>query len=604
MHASTKKTQITILIRIPTDAPDDYSAAETHINTIREISKQDSNIIVLDHKGVNHVNLHKSFGAEKYKEHFQPREKNLPNGATQVSVAHHILSEVQNFDKTLLLPFLKKNKVFVYFYQKEGLEHFSAIGVLFGPHPELSWREDIIEKIEKTMKADISQDECETINTSFQNPKIVISMVPQQISNIKHNETKSIALEIRVPSAHESTYLSILDRLNERASLLKDGEVDITLDERLGNFFPYYAKRSRPSLFDSLMRKQNSDMNGISAIPIFGLTPDAMEYEVTDKHGNSTNVRSWIYSHNNIQKMEKTASSKDIGKFMLLVDRDEKETVDEFLDGLFEQIPEDKFPLGSFQRPQRGGNAFRKRRVNNIDNYLNKLEERVNAELSMYDDDDLSTTPPTRPRRMTISYAQATRRLSFSDMKQTQVNSENTTETNTASMSTLTQSSLDAALNKLRQENENAISSLRNELKNEVCSMEDKIANSVIKAIKSPPMDQMNIDNNNNDATSMGSSNQETIATMQTFADQIESLKNMVTMLTERVVEIAEKQEESVNKRPRPPATPPKFYLPPEIIRNQTAQSPPTKVPRAKGATTPTIPSPKGTPTDGAREGQ
>jgi hypothetical protein len=47
--------------------------------------------------------------------------------------------------------------------------------------------------------------------------------------------------------------------------------------------------------------------------------------------------------------MEKTASSKDIGKFMLLVDRDERETIEEFLDGLFKQIPEDKFPLGSFR---------------------------------------------------------------------------------------------------------------------------------------------------------------------------------------------------------------------------------------------------------------
>jgi hypothetical protein len=74
---------------------------------------------------------------------------------------------------------------------------------------------------------------------------------------------------------------------------------------------------------------------------------------------------------------------------MLLVDRDERETIEEFLDGLFKQIPEDKFPLGSFRRPQRGGNAFWKRHVKNINNYLNKLKERVNADLSMYDDDDL-----------------------------------------------------------------------------------------------------------------------------------------------------------------------------------------------------------------------
>jgi hypothetical protein len=95
-----------------------------------------------------------------------------------------------------MIPFLKKNKVFIYFNQKDGLEHFSAIGVLFGPHPELAWRQDIVEKIEKTMKADITDDDCKELKTTRQNPKIVISMVPQQISNPKHSKTTSIALEI------------------------------------------------------------------------------------------------------------------------------------------------------------------------------------------------------------------------------------------------------------------------------------------------------------------------------------------------------------------------------------------------------------------------
>jgi hypothetical protein len=61
------------------------------------------------------------------------------------------------------------------------------------------------QKIEKMMKAD----------------------VPQIISNMKHKNTKSLALEIRVPVEFEQTYLNILDRLNERASTLKNGEVEL-----------------------------------------------------------------------------------------------------------------------------------------------------------------------------------------------------------------------------------------------------------------------------------------------------------------------------------------------------------------------------------------
>jgi hypothetical protein len=85
--------------------------------------------------------------------------------------------------------------------------------------------------------------------------------------------------------------------LNERASTLAEGDVDIVLDENIGVFFPYYAKRSRPKLFDSLMLKQNAEMKSVSAIPLFGLTHDAFEAIVSDDKGNVKTVREWIYEN-------------------------------------------------------------------------------------------------------------------------------------------------------------------------------------------------------------------------------------------------------------------------------------------------------------------
>jgi hypothetical protein len=224
-------------------------------------------------------------------------------------------------------------------------------------------------------------------------------------------------------------------------------------------------------------------MNGVSAIPLFGITHEALDYEVTDNNGTKNSVRNWIHEHPSIQSVERTASTKELGKFMLLVDRDDKEEVEEFLDGLLEQIPEGN-NIGQFKKPQRGGNPFKTRRVNNISNYLNKLEEKVNAELSMYDDDTMSTTPPTRPRRMTISYAQATRRLSFQKETAPDTNKTATSHsTMETSLSTLTQTSLDEAMLKIRKETENSIKEVRDELKKEAQSMEERIANAVITAI-------------------------------------------------------------------------------------------------------------------------
>jgi hypothetical protein len=417
--------------------------------------------VVLDNKGTTHINYHKEISQDKYKDLFKPREKTLNNGAAQVSVAHHILSNIDNFNKTLMIPFLKKNKVFIYFNQKDGLEHFAAIGVMFGPHPELTWRQDIVEKIGKTMKADITDDDCYELNTTRQDPKNVIFMVPQQISNLKHSKTTSIALEIRVPADHDKTYLNILDRLNERASNLSEGEVDITLDDRLGIFFPYYAKRSRPKLFDSLMKKQNTDMNSISAIPIFGLTTAAAEYEVTGNSGTTKTVWEWIKHNDGIRKIEKTASSQELGKYMLQVERDAKEEVERYLDNLFAQIPELDGQPASFKKPQRGGNAFKKNRTINITNYLDKLKERVNLDLSMYDEESLSSTPPPRTRRPMISYAQAAKRLSFRDDDNKNSRSvNNSSVTMVTSLSTLTQDSLNEAMAQIRKETAQSIENL------------------------------------------------------------------------------------------------------------------------------------------------
>jgi hypothetical protein len=237
-----KKTKITIMIRVPREATAEFSAAEVHIATIRELSKQDANLIVLNHKGSSQVNIHKSFGHEKYKEFFQTCEKSFRNGSVQVSIAHHLLSDIQSFNKALLLPFLKKNKVYLFFNQKDGLEHFAPIGVLFGPHPELAWRQTIDDRLVNTMKADITEEDCKKLNSTIQEPNLVLTIVPQMISNVKHNQTKSIALEVQVPAAHESVHLEMIDRLNERACTLKNDEIDIILDDSIGTFFPYYAK--------------------------------------------------------------------------------------------------------------------------------------------------------------------------------------------------------------------------------------------------------------------------------------------------------------------------------------------------------------------------
>jgi phosphatidylglycerophosphatase A len=602
--SSMTKTKVTIMIRVPSDAAADYSAAEVHIATIRELGKQDANMIVLDHKGTSHVNIHKAFGHDKYKEFFQPREKPFRNGSVQVSVAHHILTENTSFNKALLIPFLKQNNVYIFFNQKDGLEHFAAIGVLFGPHPEIAWRQTIVEQMEKTIMAEIiTSGDNQTDNST---PKVVLSIVPQQISNPKYNNTKSVALEVRVPADKEALYIEILDRLNERAVTKDDDEVDIVMDETIGTFFPYYAKRNKPELFDLLMRKQNFALNATSAIPLFGYTQQVKDYEI-EKNGLKQSVQKLIWNHPNILAIEPTASSATLGKYMILADRDGKEEVEEFIDEIFDTIPDMENQPENFSKPRRGGKAIKKNRISNIPNYLKKLEESVSIDQMLTDDDsEYSASPPARSRRPTISYAQATKRLSFQNEtilgnnKETQ---SQTTNTQTTAISTLTQESLNATLQMFRHETEKSINDLRNEMKNEVKSMEQSIAATVIAAIQSTQPTNMEVEQHS-DSESTGVSTHDTMTTMKSMMDRFDALTQIVQQLAQKITTVAETQEKMASKRSRSIESAARQILnDDENQGSNETHSPPTKLQRPTAQTPPTTPPPKGHPDEqGARE--
>jgi hypothetical protein len=155
--------------------------------------------------------------------------------------------------------------------------------------------------------------------------------------------------------------------------------------------------------------------------------------------------------HPNIRKIEKTASSAEIGKYLLIVDRYMKEQAENYIDEVLALLPELENQPANFKKPQRGGNAFKKARINNISNFLNKLEEQIDNENLMYADDDEDTTPPPRPKRFTISYAQAAKILNPASPQATNklpTNQVTTTETTTTTTSTITQESLEEALQK------------------------------------------------------------------------------------------------------------------------------------------------------------
>jgi hypothetical protein len=247
-----------------------FSPAKLHLDALHEMHKFDESLIVFNSEGDKKINIEKPM--LDYKETFKPVEKRVGRGTGWISISHVILMTRKASEcKEAIFPFLKKNKVFVYINPKPGLEHFAAIGILFGPNPDYTWRDELADLLIKTMKTAITDEETSILGKTKSNkPKIILSLNIQTIGNTIPTPTTTVALEIRVPNEHKSTYIDILERLYEKAQ-----DQEIIIPNTLGKFFPYYMKSKMPEVFNFMMRQQNAEMANTAIIPIFGYTTEA-----------------------------------------------------------------------------------------------------------------------------------------------------------------------------------------------------------------------------------------------------------------------------------------------------------------------------------------
>jgi hypothetical protein len=253
------------------------------------------------------------------------------------------------------------------------------------------------------------------------------------------------------------------------------------------------------------------------------------------------------------------------------------------MDELFEQIPDLPEQPMNFAKPQHGGNAFKKARVNNISTFLSRLEQKINDKHISYADDDEASTPPPCLKRFTISYAQATKRLSFN--KETVLypptNTVHATTTTETPASTLTQESLEESLNRIRQDTEQKLNLFRNKIRQEFGSIEDKIVAAVIKAI-TPAQEIDTNDSTMTDANSNMTTAQDS-QTVSTLTDEVDNLMNIGTEMMHQFQKFQDNRDNLTDRdsakqnRNRPP-TPARLNI--TSKDDQANRSPPNKLAR------------------------
>jgi hypothetical protein len=264
-----KKVKVAFAVRVPKDTTD-FSPAKLHLEALHEIHKCDESLIVFNFSGKVKVNFETAMTDNQYKETFQPVEKRIGRNPGWISISHEIYSTTKASEcKEKIFPYLKKNKIFLYINPKPGLEHFAAIGILFGPNPDYMWRDELATLLIETMKPVVLEEEKVTLGVTMDNnePKLILSLNIQAIgnSNASAPATTSVALEVRVPSVHKKLYIDILEHIYKKAQ-----DKEIVIPNKLGKFFPYYMKAKMPEVFNYLMRQQNANMSNTTIIPIFG----------------------------------------------------------------------------------------------------------------------------------------------------------------------------------------------------------------------------------------------------------------------------------------------------------------------------------------------
>jgi hypothetical protein len=406
-----KKVKVTFAIRVPKDTTS-FSPAKIHVELLHEMHQFDESILVFNQDGDKTINIEAPMSDSKYQETFKPVEKRVGKATGWISISHDICTTRKASEcKEAIFPFLKKNKTFLYVNPKPGLEHFTAIGVLFSPNPDYTWRDELAALLSETLKPIITEEEKNLLGTTEANkPKVILSLNAQTIGNSDKNPTTSVALEIRVPHGQQKTYIDILERLYEKS---QDGEAIIP--NKLGKFFPYYMKAKMPEVFTFLMRQQNADMAGTTVIPIFGYTPEAQKQQI-QIDGEETTVELAIATTKNIIRIEATPSTLSLHKYLVIVKSNQKENVMKEIQQIFRQIqgPLEKQPT-NFPFPRCGGSEKKTisapstpRQTEEIDKtttaYMVSLETLAMAHNPQ---DAGPSSPPKRHRKFTISYANA-----------------------------------------------------------------------------------------------------------------------------------------------------------------------------------------------------
>jgi hypothetical protein len=348
---------------------------------------------------------------QAYNELFDHAVVKQPTEARKIIVTHSLITSMKfsdlKFQNTKLMDHMFKNKIWIRYNQSQTLQ-VAALGFIQGVHPRVTHRDGFISKLQASIHLEMTEAERGQIETKLApnkkqttkegdiQPDIKLEVNTRTIGyGNGDTRIKTEAFEIRVPIEIRLEIKEIMTRLGSKNLI------------PAGVFVPYgLAQTVGVEVYKKLLRMQNEYLTNFRIIPVFGITPQALQHVIQIEHNNtplrSMTLQHFILSTSSVLGLETTNRAADLGKLFLISDAssiiEARCFVDTTLKELYESgvIPAELI-LPNFNPPRRGDAP---RTTATFQSYASALAKLGNPQ------DDATpmggTGPPPRPAKRNI----------------------------------------------------------------------------------------------------------------------------------------------------------------------------------------------------------
>jgi hypothetical protein len=237
------------------------------------------------------------------------------------------------------------NKIWIKYNQSESLQT-STLGFFQGVHPRATHRDRLAFHLDEANQVEMTEAERKKIKQLIpatkkrahdgetQRPDIKLEVVTCTIGyGNGPGRIKTNAFQICVPLKIRLEIKEILTQLGSKEQIPD------------GRFIPYgLIQTVGAEVYKKMLRMQNQFLEDFRMIPIFGITPTALEHiinvDFTDGTKQNLPVREFLLMQEGIKGIETTNRSDNLGKHFLLFDAAGILQAHAFLDTVIKQLYE------------------------------------------------------------------------------------------------------------------------------------------------------------------------------------------------------------------------------------------------------------------------